>query len=45
MTDLVIDAVGLGLMTYEKEVVTQVGVRSSEQIRRGTRLGLVLSFP
>lgn len=43
-TDLVIEAAGLGHRTYERETVTQLG-GSPRQIRRNTRIGLVVSFP
>ena len=42
--DLVIEAVELGRVTYAREAVTQL-VGSPKQIRRDTRMELVVSFP
>lgn len=43
-TDLVIEAVELGHVTSSREAVTQL-VGSPKQIRRDTRIGLMVSFP
>ena len=43
-TDLVIEAVELGHVTDAREAVTQL-VGSPKQIRRDSRIGLVVSFP